>query len=87
LAEALAELPGVELDPGEVVTNIVIFRVTGAAEPAAMTPALTMVEKARQAGVLGVPVGADRVRFVTHKDAPAAAVEQAIARLRATFLA
>ena len=80
LAEALAELPGVEIDPAAVATNIVIFRVTAA-------PAAAFVERARAAGVLGVPVGQDRVRFVTHRDAPAAAIDRAAARLRRAFAA
>jgi threonine aldolase len=86
LAEALAELPGVAIDPAAVATNIVIFAV--APSPGIVGPAApAFVERARAAGVLGVPIGGDHVRFVTHRDAPLAAVERAVERLRRTFAA
>jgi threonine aldolase len=85
LADALAELPGVQIDPAMVETNIVIFEVGPGGAGAAAAPALAFVERARDAGVLGVPLGPSRVRFVTHCDAPRAAIERAIAQLRAVF--
>ena len=87
LAAALAELPGVDLDPAAVATNIVIFRVGAATAATDALTAAAFVERARAAGVLGVPIGHDRVRFVTHRDAPRAAVEQAAGRLRRAFAA
>lgn len=84
LADGLATLPGVEVDPAAVATNIVIFRVAAAGDPA---PAGSFVRRAAEAGVLGVPIGPDRVRFVTHRDAPRPAVEQAVERLRRAFAA
>jgi threonine aldolase len=59
LAEGLAELPGVEIDPAAVETNIVIFAV---ADAPAFCAAL---------GAAGVDMGAldaRRVRAVTHLD-------------------
>lgn len=84
LAVALAELPGVELDPRQVRTNIVIFGVTsdffGGATPPAGT-AEAFLERARARGVLGAAVTRHRVRFVTHRDVPRPAIEAAIERL------
>jgi threonine aldolase len=82
LAGALAELPGVAIDPTTVETNIVIFAVTGRG---GQTPAAGFLAAAREVGVWGVPVGPDRVRFVTHRDVPAPRVERAIALLRQRF--
>ena len=72
LAERLAALPGVGLDPESVQTNIVIYDVS----PGGLD-AETFLEEARRRGVLGVPVDRRRVRMVTHRDAPRAALERA----------
>ena len=80
LAEAVAELPGVELDPARVVTNILVFRVTsdGLAE--------AFLARAREHGVLASPVSRDEVRMVTHKDVSQAGIDLVIARLRQALL-
>jgi threonine aldolase len=75
LARALSELPGIEIDPATVRTNIVIFRVT-------REPALEFLGRLREGGVLGVPVSRDQVRLVTHRDVSRAQIEQAIERIR-----
>ena len=69
LANGLAALPGVELDPSLVETNIVIFAV-----PAAKA----FCEALRSRGVLMAATGEGRVRAVTHLDVDAADVEQAL---------
>lgn len=85
LADALAELPGIELDPATVRTNIVIFRV-GAAFFGGETPreGLTnaFLARLREAGVLASPVTHDQARLVTHRDVPRQRVEEAIERIR-----
>jgi threonine aldolase len=81
LAEAVAELPGVTLDPARVVTNILVFRVTSDG----LTEAF--LARAREHGVLASPVSRDEVRMVTHKDVSRAGIDLAIARLRQAFLA
>jgi threonine aldolase len=92
LAGAVAELPGVELDPAAVVTNIVVFRLTPAAFGAGgnVVPGTGLTEaflaRAKEHGVLASPVSQDEVRMVTHKDVPSAAIDAAIARLRQAFL-
>jgi threonine aldolase len=71
LAEGLAELPGVELDPARVETNIVIFAVPDA-------PGLV----ARAAGAVELSaLDERRVRAVTHLDVSRRDVEQALRAL------
>jgi threonine aldolase len=75
LAQALAELPGIEIDPATVQTNIVIFRVTrGTAQ--------SLVGRLKESGILAVAIAADKVRFVTHRDVSRPQIERAIERLR-----
>jgi threonine aldolase len=75
LAEGLAELPGVELDPAQVETNIVVFRV---ADAAAFTAA---VADEVELSMMGPRV----VRAVTHHDVDRAGIDRALAALsRAT---
>jgi threonine aldolase len=62
LAEALANMDGVEIDPDTVETNIVIFRVT-----ASLTPA-DLISRLKARGVLVSEVGPQLVRLVTHRD-------------------
>jgi threonine aldolase len=88
LAGELAALPGVELDPASVETNIVIFGLgagffaAGAGEgDGGAGPAAAFVAAAAEVGVLAVPVARDRVRLVTHRDVPRPAVEEAARRL------
>jgi threonine aldolase len=70
LAEGLAELPGVELDPATVETNIVIFAVPDAA---AFCGALAAEDVAMS------QFGARRVRAVTHLDVDDEGIERALA--------
>jgi threonine aldolase len=68
LAQALARIPGVEIDPETVDTNIVIFAVDDAAR---------LVERlAERVDVLALD--ARRVRAVTHLDVSRAEIEDAI---------
>jgi threonine aldolase len=84
LAHALAELPGIALDPASVRTNIVITRLTpalfGGAVGADLTDAL--LERLAAAGVLASRVSRDVARFVTHRDVDRAQVDAAIERIR-----
>jgi threonine aldolase len=81
LAEGLAALPGVVIDPREVETNLVYFEL-GADVPhdgAAFCKALL----AR--GVRMVALGPRRVRAVTHLDVDAADVDAAVAAVAAAL--
>jgi threonine aldolase len=62
LAEALANMDGVEIDPETVETNIVIFRIA-----ASLTPA-ELIARLKARGVLVSAVGPQLVRLVTHRD-------------------
>ena len=61
LAEAVAELPGVEIDLADVETNIVIFKLTGG-------DAAGFVAELKRQGVIASAIGPDSVRLVTHCD-------------------
>jgi threonine aldolase len=77
LAEALAELPAVRLNPAEVETNIVIFDVSATGRPAQ-----TIAEQLQQDGVRVSVMGRTTLRAVTHLDVSRQDMERAIAVLR-----
>jgi threonine aldolase len=74
LAEGLAELRDVYVDPAEVETNIVVFSVPDAP---AFCAAL------QREGVLMGPLGPNTVRAVTHLDVSREGVERAVRAARA----
>jgi threonine aldolase len=78
LAETLAGLAEVDIDPGVVETNIVVFSLRGRAA-AEVTAAL------KSRGVLMSAVGPKSVRLVTHHDADAAACGRAAEVLKAVL--
>jgi threonine aldolase len=73
LAQRLAEIPGIQIDPKTVQTNIVIFDVGRARLGTAQ-----FVEKLNQRKVLTGAVDATRIRVVTHRDVSRADCEQAV---------
>jgi threonine aldolase len=80
LAEGLASLPGVRLDPGAVETNIVLFETIGPLDaPAA-------VDSLRALGVRMGTVTARTIRAVTHLDVPADGIDRALAAARRVFV-
>jgi threonine aldolase len=77
LAEAIAEIPGLAIDPRTVQTNIVIFEVTD--------PALTPAELSQRLLAEGVkinPIEERKLRAVTHYGIERAHIEEAIRALR-----
>jgi threonine aldolase len=70
LAEGLAELPGIGLDPSRVETNILIFEVPEAP---------VLVGRLWERGVEVTPLGPTRIRCVTHMDVDRAGIDQAVA--------
>ncbi len=77
LAEAIAEIPGLAIDPRTVQTNIVIFEVAD--------PALTPAELSRRLLAEGVkinPIEERKLRAVTHYGIERAHIEEAIRALR-----
>ena len=79
LAEGLAELPGIVLDPETVETNIVIFEITGPLD------AGTAVARLLDRGVRMGAMGPRSVRAVTHLDVSAAQTDRALAAARSVF--
>jgi threonine aldolase len=73
LAQGLAKIRGIEVDPAKVQTNIVIFGVgqTNLAAP-------ELVAKLNQRGVLTGAVDGTRIRLVTHRDVSRTDCEQAV---------
>ena len=75
LAEGLSALPGIEIDPARVETNIVIFGVADA-------PALAE-RLAEQVDVMAI--GPQRMRAVTHLDVDRAQIERAVEAIGAAL--
>jgi threonine aldolase len=75
LAEGLARIPGVAIDPGSVETNIVWFEVEGPISAAEVSSAL------RERDVLIGSYGQRRMRAVTHLDVGRADIEAALRTL------
>lgn len=73
LARGLAEIPGLEINPVEVETNIVVFSII---KPQ-LTPA-ELADRARARGLLMLPFGPTQMRAVTHLDVDRAQVERAV---------
>ena len=75
LAEGLAEIPGIELDPATVETNIVWFDVRGRLSAPEVAAAL------EEQGVLIGGFGPTRMRAVTHLDVDRAGIQSALQAL------
>lgn len=85
LALALAEVPGLSVDPAAVRTNIVMVRVTpdlfgGKLQPDA---AAALLARLGEHGVLGGKFDRETVRLVTHRDLTQERIGEAIERIRA----
>jgi threonine aldolase len=79
LAEGLATLPGVALDPATVETNLVFFDLTGAIDaPGAVQGLLAR-------GIRMGALGPQTIRAVTHLDVSAADIDKTLAAAREIF--
>jgi len=76
LANGLAEIPGIDINPEDVATNIVIF--DGAK---ARLSAAEIVAKLKEKGVLAIGFGS-RIRMVTHLDIADADIETALQAMK-----
>ena len=76
LADGLAELPGIKIDPEKVVTNIIIFDVAGTGETAD-----EICDQLRAYNVLASGFGTS-IRMVTHFDVSRADIETALSAMR-----
>ena len=73
LAQGLAQIPGIRLDPTYVQSNIVIYDIRET-----KLSSKSFLERIARRNVLGVPVDPERVRMVTHLDVNRSDVENAI---------
>jgi threonine aldolase len=80
LAEALAKLPGVIINPQEVDTNIVIFQI----DPKRISPVDVVVQMGKR-GVLMLPFGSTKIRCVTHLDVSSDDIDTAIGAFGEVF--
>src|SRR6266542_4159945 len=79
LAEGVAELPGIKIDPEKVVTNILMFDVTETG-----LTADGICAQLRERGVLAAGFGSS-IRMVTHYDVSRADIETALQELRSVL--
>jgi threonine aldolase len=82
LAEGLAQIPGIALDPTKVVTNIVIFDVR-----ATRRTAPDICAALAHSGILCAPFAKFSIRMVTHYDVDRAGIDRAIAAVGAVLAA
>ncbi len=75
LAEGLAEIPGISIDVERVVTNIVIFDITGTGKTSA-----EICSKLKDNGILAIGFG-NAIRMVTHCDVSSGNIETTIEQL------
>jgi threonine aldolase len=71
LAEALANIEGVEIDLDAIKTNIAVFKLTGG--PSFRLTAADLVARLKARGILVSAVGPATIRLVTHLDVDRAA--------------
>jgi threonine aldolase len=73
LAQGLARIPGIKIQPEKVQTNIVLYDVG-----ASGLSSTQFLKKLAERKVLGGPVDARRVRMVTHLDVDRHDIDQAV---------
>lgn len=77
-AEGIHTVPGIDLDPSTVETNIVIFRVSGLS-------AAELAKRLKNAGVHVFATGKDTIRAVTHLDVSRNQIDEAVEIVRAVM--
>jgi threonine aldolase len=73
LAQGLARIPGIQIDPAKVQTNIVIFDIAKTGMNSSQ-----LVDQLNKRQVLTGAVDAERIRVVTHRDVSRADCGQAV---------
>ena len=76
LAQGLAQIPEIKIEPEKVQTNIVLYDVGQTGLTSAQ-----FLQKLAQRKVLGGPVDTRRIRMVTHLDVDRDNIEQALRRI------
>jgi threonine aldolase len=77
LAQGIARLPGLKIDPAKVVSNIVIFDCNGTGQTA-----VEFCDALREKDIWALDTAAYSVRFVTHCDVHRAGCERALSVMR-----
>jgi threonine aldolase len=77
LAEGLARVPGIKIDPGKVKTNILVFNIRGTGMSSA-----DFAGKLAQRYVLANGISPEEMRLVTHMDVDRAGCERALAAVQ-----
>jgi len=80
LAEGLASIPGISIDPASVQTNIVIFDVTETSRTSS-----EICARLKEVGVLAIGISDQQIRMVTHLDIKRADVDGAVEILQSIF--
>ena len=80
LAESIADIPGIDIDPGRIKTNIVFFDLEPSAPNAAQ-----MAERLARANVLIGASGERRMRAVTHYGIERADINTAIGAIKSAL--
>ena len=78
LAEGVATIQGIAIDPSSVRTNIVIFDVSGTGKTAA-----EICARLKEKGVLAIGISDTQVRMVTHLDVSREQIDATVSILRA----
>ncbi len=73
LARALAEIPGLRINPGEVQTNILVFDVSGTG-----LASTVLAERLKERGVLAGAIDPQTMRMVTHFDVNDEGIDRAL---------
>ena len=78
LATGLAKIPGIRLDASKVMTNILVFNVSGTG-----MSAFDISKKLSERGVLASGIDAEQIRMVTHMDVDRDACARAVEAVQA----
>jgi threonine aldolase len=81
LAEGVAEIPGVKMNLDSVVTNIVIFDVSGTGKTTA-----EISQALKQDGIIALGISETQMRMVTHLDVSEKDIEATIGSLKSFLL-
>ena len=77
LAEGLAQIPGIGINPAKVRTNIVVFDVTATGMSSS-----ELLRRLRERNVIGSVINESIVRMLTHMDVSRSDCEQAVETIR-----
>jgi threonine aldolase len=77
LANGLAQIPGIKIDPKKVATNILVFNISGTGMNTA-----EFSRRLAERNILAAGIDADNMRFVTHMDVSREDCESALKEIR-----